>query len=101
MASFKDITPPAPHLAGGTGQLGKIMNTGLTLFLIAVFLAALGMLIVGGIQWITSGGNPENLKKAQNRLTFAIMGLMVVLLSFVILKVVGTIFGVDLTRIEF
>lgn len=50
---------------------------------IIVFIGVL-FLIIGGYQYITSAGNPDQIKRAKNTITGAIAGLVVVLLSWVI-----------------
>lgn len=56
---------------------------------------ALIMMIYGGITWMTSGGNVEQVKKGKNTLVWAVLGLAVVFLAyslvyFVIEKIIGT-----------
>ncbi len=46
-------------------------------------------LVIGGIEMITSGGNPKRLETAKKTLTFAIIGLVAVLLSSVILQLIA------------
>lgn len=48
-------------------------------------------LVISGITYITAGGNPEQTKKAQAGLINAIIGIIVISLSFVILRAVGWI----------
>lgn len=50
-------------------------------------------LIMGGIKYITAGGNPKNVESAQNTLTFAVLGIIAVALSFLVLKFLGVITG--------
>src|SRR3989344_6894071 len=40
----------------------------------------------GGIKLITSSGDPSKVESAKKTLTFAIIGLLIILLSFVIIK---------------
>jgi len=47
------------------------------------------MVVVSGIQYIVSQGNPEGIKNAKNRLTNAIVGLILLSLMFVILHILG------------
>lgn len=60
----------------------------------AAFLA-LAILIFAGIQWITSGGDSEKLAVAKSRIKYAIIGLVIVTLSFFIVRIVITILGGD------
>lgn len=64
------------------------------------FAGALAVLfiIIGGIEFIASAGNPQRLEGAKKTLTYAIIGLVIVLLSTVILNLVagdfiGTLFS--------
>lgn len=50
------------------------------------------MLVVGAFNYLTSLGNPEKLKKAQGTLRYAVIGLIIYLASFVILKVIDVLF---------
>lgn len=47
---------------------------------------ALWFLIVGAFQYITSAGNPEGVSKAKNTILYAIIGLLVTIGSFVVIK---------------
>ena len=42
------------------------------------------MIIYGGIRYITSAGNPDNVSKARNTITYAIVGLLVALAGYAI-----------------
>jgi uncharacterized membrane protein len=66
---------------------------GITLALINLLLGIVGILsiffiIYGGFQYITSRGNEEQADSGKKTLTNAIMGLVIVLLSYVIVVVI-------------
>lgn len=42
------------------------------------------LMIIGGIQWMTAEGNEESVKKAKNRIKNAVIGLVIVVLSYAI-----------------
>lgn len=55
-------------------------------------LVAVVMIILGGFIWMTAAGNEEKVKKAKAILTSAVIGLVIVLLSWAILTfVVSTV----------
>lgn len=64
--------------------LGKVINA---LLAIAGTVAVL-FIIIGGFQYITSAGNPDNVGKAKNTILYAIIGLVVVILSYAVVKFV-------------
>ncbi|MDD2270426.1 MAG: hypothetical protein PHG60_02515 [Candidatus Dojkabacteria bacterium] len=47
---------------------------------------ALAFVIIGGYMWMSSAGNPDKIKQAQGTLTWAIIGLVFVLISGLLLK---------------
>jgi len=54
------------------------------------------MLIVGGFQYITSGGEVEQTTKARKTLTSALLGLLVVLGAWLIIKLIEEFTGLNL-----
>lgn len=66
----------------------NILNIASGLIIVVLFI----MLINGAFHYLTSLGNPEKLKKAQGTLRYAIIGLVIFLSSFLILKVIDTLF---------
>ena len=78
-------------------MIGKI----LVLVLIAGVVIALIYLISGGMQWITSQGEKDKIAAARSKLTYAIIGLLVIFLSFAIVAFFGGAFGIDLMSFSF
>ncbi|MCR4324717.1 MAG: pilin [Candidatus Curtissbacteria bacterium] len=58
------------------------------------------MLIVGGFKYITSGGDPKNVGQAQSILTYAVIGIVLVVASWLILQLIGRVTGVDVTTVR-
>jgi hypothetical protein len=58
------------------------------------------LLIVGGLKYITSGGDPKATEGAQKTITYAILGLVLILLSYLILVLIHAITGVDVTQFK-
>lgn len=53
-------------------------------------------IFVGGISFILSGGQEDKIKQAVHTIRYAIIGLIVTILSVTIIKIVGYVFGFDL-----
>lgn len=62
------------------------------LIILGSFLALL-MVIISGIQWILSRGNPEKIASAKRRFLYAIIGLVIMLSAFFIVRVIIFITG--------
>ena len=58
------------------------------------------LLISGGFKFITSGGDPKAVESAKKTLTYAIGGLIVLLLSYLFLILIKEITGVDVTEFK-
>lgn len=59
---------------------------------------AILFIVIGGVKYMTAGGNEKQVASAKTTLTYAIIGLVLVLMSSVILwliagNLVGSIFG--------
>jgi amino acid transporter len=71
-----------------------IRNVILAVFVIAT-LVALFFLILGGIRWITSGGDKAKVDTARSTIIAAIVGLIIVFLSYFVLNLVLGAFGIN------
>jgi len=84
-------TGTVPALAGNT--VGQVIEK----FLPYIFAGAGALLflylLAGGFAYMTSGGDPKKTSAAQGQITNAIIGILLVLLAFVLVQVVGRIFG--------
>ena len=58
------------------------------------------MLLVGGYQFMTSGGDPKAVGAARNTLTYAVIGIILVVASWLIFLLVREITGVSVTNVE-
>lgn len=58
--------------------------TKITLSLVST--VAVLYLVIGGFQYIMSSGNPDNVGKAKNTILYAIIGLLLAILSFAIVS---------------
>jgi len=87
------VTPPLGlKYTSETGLIGQLIGDILpTIFGIAGFITII-MIVISGIQFITSSGNPEAAGAARGRLVFALIGFAVIVLSFVILQLINQVF---------
>ncbi len=72
------------NLFGDNGVFRQVTNT----ILYIVGIVAVIMLIVGGIRYITSGGDAKKVTDAKNTVLYAIIGLVICLLAFAIVNFV-------------
>lgn len=74
-------------------NVGGIISTLLNLVLVIAAILVFAYLIWGGIEWITSGGDKSKTESARNKITAAIVGLVVLVASYAILQLVLQILG--------
>lgn len=55
-------------------------------------------IFVGGISFILSGGKEDKIKEAINTIRYAVIGLIVTILSVVMISIMGNIFGVNVNE---
>ncbi|MFC1790823.1 pilin [Patescibacteria group bacterium] len=66
------------------------------LVLVVAVVLSLGFLIWGGLDWLSSKGDPEKLKQARKKISSALIGLLVVFSTWGLLSLVGIFTGIDL-----
>lgn len=81
--SINSGTTP-PTIASIATVLDSVMNI---VFPIAGVLCVV-FIIIGGYMWIASAGDPSKVKQAQGTLTWAIIGLVFVLVSVLVVKTI-------------
>ncbi len=58
-------------------------------------IALLLYLLMGGFQLMTSAGNPKIVEAGRAKITNALLGFVIVFISFWIVQIVGLLFGID------
>lgn len=91
-----NIPVPSGVPTGGLYTAGRdAVQLGFTLLFVGGIIFAITLIIYSGIQWIISEGDKQKLQAAHNRLTYAIIGLILLLLAFFLVRTVITILGAD------
>ena len=75
---------------------GNIIGTLITIaFLVSIFFA-LWVIVRSGIGWSMSRGDKEKVQTARARIQYAVVGLVMMFLSFMIVNIIGHLAGVKL-----
>ena len=74
-------------------DLGSVINGVLSFVMVIAALLVLGYLIMGAMEWITSGGDKGKTEAARNKITAAVVGIIILAASFAILNLVLNFIG--------
>ena len=95
---FGGVTPPYTAPAGGTAYSGEVggMILFFTNILRLIFLIAglfsLVKIVIAGIGFISAGGEPKKIEQAWANIWQSIVGLLIIVSSFVIAGIIGQLF---------
>lgn len=70
----------------------------LTLIVPLSTLALFIMLIIGGIRYLTSGGDPKATASAQQTMTYSILGIVLIVLAYLVFRIIEVFTGVNITK---
>ncbi len=73
-----------------------MVSGAISLVLVVVSLIFFFILVLGGLKWITSGGDEKKVAAARGQITNALIGLVIVFAAWAIMKLIGTVFGIDI-----
>ena len=69
---------------------------------VAIFIYGLAffMLVIGGIRYITSGGDKAQTEAARGQITAALIGLVIVFAAWAIISLVNAFFGINILQLD-
>jgi hypothetical protein len=76
-----------------------IISGAVSLVLIVVALVFFFILVLGGLKWVTSGGDEKKVGEARSQITNALIGLAIVFAAWAIMRLIGTVFGIDIFKL--
>lgn len=89
-----------PNVNSGGTALGQLISNLVGALFIAGFLLAFMELLLGGISWITAGGDKQKLETARDKITNSIIGLIIVGATYALTSLVAKFFGLDLASLS-
>lgn len=85
-----DVPSSIAAATGGEGSIRALALNIVNFFLLFLGLIAVIMIIYGGISYVTAAGNQEKIEKAKKVIMYAIVGIVIVLISFALVRTVIT-----------
>lgn len=81
--------------AGLFSNFGNLISSIISILITASFVIAIFFIIIGGLKIVTASGDMKKIQAAQQTITYAIIGLAVTVLAFVILQITQYFFGAN------
>jgi len=83
-----DVPSSISAATGGEGSFRALILNIVNFFLLFLGLIAVIMIIYGGITYVTAAGNQEKIESAKKIILYAIVGIIIVLISFALVRTV-------------
>jgi hypothetical protein len=77
-------------------DLGQLLSNALILIFFFAAILAFVYIVIGGIQWITAGGDKPAAQAARDLITAAVVGLVIVVAAFGITWIITSVFGINI-----
>lgn len=102
MKILADITvggktiPITPGTQADFKTLGEVFTRLIQYMLPLGGLILFAMIIISGFQMLTSAGNPKSIDSAKQRLTWSIVGFLIIFVAFWIMRILEFLLGIQI-----
>jgi|SRR3990167_5850688 len=80
----------------GFTDLGELIGILIQLVMFVAGLFFFAQILIGGLRWINAGGDPKSVQAARDRITNALMGLVLVAASYAIILIIEQALGIGI-----
>lgn len=96
--TLNQIVPKGLPFTAATSGISteSLVSTAVGFLTIVSGLSFILYFIIAGFSWITAGGDPEKVKKAQQNITNALIGIVIVAIAYTVTAIIGSILGFDI-----
>ena len=100
LATQSTINLGVPANSGFTNitnlQFSQVVSAAIQIVLVVAAIIFFFMLVLGGLKWITSGGDKGKTEGARSQITAALVGLVIVFAAWAIVQLIEAFFGVSI-----
>jgi len=82
--------------ASSPSQVDNIFTMVVTFLTIVGGLTFLIYFIIGGLSWVSAGGDAKKVESAKSNMTNGAIGMIIIVASYSIIWIVGKVLGVDI-----
>lgn len=90
------VTLPTDPLAAKFPDTGSVISQALPYVYVFAGLSLLLMLVWGGITLMTAAGNPDKAKDGWGKITGALIGFLIIFISYFVVQLIETILGIKI-----
>lgn len=87
---------PGTDLPGATSAVEKLISNVLVVLTVVAGISFVLYFLMGGLNWITAGGDKGKIEKAKGMMTNGAIGMIVIAVSYAITYIVGAALGIDI-----
>jgi amino acid transporter len=92
---------PSPSLGPGPAGLPELQDLFSRIIKISVglaFVALVVVLVMAGIKYITSSGEPKSIQSASQAIVWGLLGMLFLVIAWLILQLIHAFTGLDVTK---
>jgi type IV secretion system pilin len=93
--AFAQVSKPNVNNPVGGSNLGQILADVIDALLLFAGAVAVLFLIIGGFRYVVSTGNAEQVDAARKTILYAVLGLIIIFVAFVLTRLVQQYLGVE------
>lgn len=94
------VTPQGTSVTPFSTMLENILSMVIGFLTIFAGLYFIVTFIVGGLGWATAGGDSNKVEEANKRMTNGALGLIIVVASYSIIYIIGSVLGIDILNLS-
>jgi hypothetical protein len=77
-------------------DIGSLISSLIPYILVLAGLILFIFLIIGGFGLLTSGGSPDKVKAAQGKITSAVIGFVIIFISYWLVRILEIVLGISI-----
>ena len=90
-----------PTAGNYTTQAENLINLIISFLTVIAGLAFFIYFVIGGVTWVTAGGDKGNVDKAKTMMTNATIGMVIIAASYAIVWIIQTVLGINIINNPF
>lgn len=92
----EELINKTDKVSGKYANFGMVVSEALKYAYVLAGMLLLVMLIMGGLNVMMAAGNPDKAKEGYGRITGALIGFLIVFLSYMVMQIVQVVLGVKI-----